>query len=67
MMVDNEKKLCHSNSRIFILDTTLNSISSRKVNIKQVLAEKKNLIFDIVRLSCLREYISPDLIEILKA
>lgn len=41
-MVDNEKKLCHSNSRIFILDTTLNYISSRKVNIKQVLAEKKS-------------------------
>lgn len=41
-MVDNEKKLYHSNSRIFILDTTLNSISSRKVNIKQALAEKKS-------------------------
>lgn len=41
-MVDNEKKLCHSNSRIFILDTTLNYISSRKVNIKQALAEKKS-------------------------
>lgn len=45
MMVDNEKKLCHSNSRIFILDTTLNYISSRKVNIKQVLAEKNKSNF----------------------
>lgn len=44
-MVDNEKKLCHSNSRIFILDTTLNYISSRKVNIKQVLAEKNKSNF----------------------
>lgn len=41
-MVDNEKKLYHSNSRIFILDTTLNYISSRKVNIKQALAEKNS-------------------------
>lgn len=37
-----KKKLYHSNSRIFILDTTLNSISARKVNIKQALAEKKS-------------------------
>lgn len=60
------KKLTIQIAVFFILGTTLNYISSRNVNIIQALAEK-NLIFDIVRLSCLREYISPDLIEILKS
>lgn len=66
MMVDNEKNFTIQIAVFFILGTTLNYISSRNVNIIQALAEK-NLIFDIVRLSCLREYISPDLIEILKS
>lgn len=65
-MVDNEKNFIIQIAVFFILGTTLNYISSRNVNIIQALAEK-NLIFDIVRLSCLREYISPDLIEILKS
>lgn len=65
-MVDNEKNFTNQIAVFFILGTTLNYISSRNVNIIQALAEK-NLIFDIVRLSCLREYISPDLIEILKS
>lgn len=65
-MVDNEKNFTIQIAVFFILGTTLNYISSRNVNIIQALAEK-NLIFDIVRLSCLREYISPDLIEILKS
>lgn len=65
-MVDNEKNFTIQIAVFLILGTTLNYISSRNVNIIQALAEK-NLIFDIVRLSCLREYISPDLIEILKS
>lgn len=65
-MVDNEKNFTIQIAVFFILGTTLNYISSRNVNIIQALAEQ-NLIFDIVRLSCLREYISPDLIEILKS
>lgn len=50
-MVDNEKNFTIQIAVFFILGTTLNYISSRNVNIIQALAEK-NLIFDIVRLSC---------------